>query len=99
MHDTTQDPFHADFEAAVIKVYDEAGADEPNLAFRHGAYTDPLIQSAWWAWNASREALVVELPIGYDPERAKGDPDMLNVNDTIQECRHAIEAQGLKVAP
>ncbi|ANC80975.1 hypothetical protein [Pseudomonas putida] len=58
-------------------------------------HRDP--SQAFKIWKASREAVVVELPASYDPERAKGDPDMLNVNDTIQECREAIEAQGLKV--
>lgn len=27
-----------------------------------GSYVLPLVQSAWWAWQASRAALVVELP-------------------------------------
>lgn len=91
MHDTTPDPFHADFEAAVTKVYDEAGADEPNLVFKHGAYTDPLIQSAWWAWNASRDALVVDLPATY---RFEGCDycDAGSVRDMIEDI-------GLKVAP
>lgn len=93
MRDTTPDPFHADFEAAVIKVYDEAGADEPNLAFKHGAYTDPLIQSAWWAWNASREAVVVDLP----PRGALSASD--SPWEVFDACREAVEAQGLKVTP
>lgn len=63
------------------------------------SYQDPTQRWMFWAWAASREAVVIELPCGYDPYRANGDPDMLNVNDTLQECREAIEAQGFKVAP
>lgn len=61
------------------------------------SYREPLIAKCWRFWRASRESIVVDLHGGYDPYRANGDPDMLNVNDTIQECRESIEAQGLRV--
>lgn len=91
------------FEAAIVAMKMATGMPEDDaksfLEVGSNGYTSVYTKAAWWAWQASREALVIELPGGYDPYRANGDPDMLNVNDTIQECREAIEAQGLKVAP
>lgn len=40
---------------------------------------------AWLSWEASREAVVVEL--------------QTEIDDYVRERREAIEAQGLKVAP
>ena len=47
---------------------------------------------AWWAWQASRESMVVELP----------SLQCLRVNEydyqeALNQCRAAIKAQGLKV--
>lgn len=61
-------------------------------------YIDPMAQADWESfqkgWQASREAVVVELPSlqclrvnQYDYQEAR------------EECRKAIEAQGLKVKP
>lgn len=46
------------------------------------------IQSRWEAWQASREALVIELPAN----RITQDSIMMRLH-----CRQAIEAAGLKV--
>ncbi len=45
---------------------------------------------AWWAWQASRAAAVVELPKIFPEE---------SVSSVYSKCARAIEAQGLKVAP
>ncbi|NQD74599.1 hypothetical protein [Pseudomonas sp. CM27] len=50
------------------------------------------VRSAWWAWQASREAVVVELP-KFDDYPASMERDMR------ESLRSSIEAQGLKVAP
>lgn len=67
--------------------------------FSDGEYQSHTLHHAWLSWQASREAVVVELP-------AKGKPDADDVagwcltrNSTIDACRRVIEAQGLKVAP
>ena len=66
-----------------------------------GDYVIPSVQSAWWAWQASREAVVVELP----EQRSVPDRDCwartngLGFNNALKEARQVIEAQGLKVAP
>lgn len=60
-------------------------------------YLNSLVQSAWWGWQASREALVIELP----------DADGLNREhmlvqgflEGVAHTRVAIEAAGLKVKP
>ena len=56
---------------------------------------------AWWGWQASREAVVVELPsedtcrTSTSKEEAAQDA----YNHALGECRSVIEAQGLKGAP
>jgi uncharacterized NAD-dependent epimerase/dehydratase family protein len=57
-----------------------------------GGYSHPIAHAGWWAWQASRAAVVVELPEHYcydSPGEAY---------PVIQDCREAIEAVGLKVA-
>lgn len=76
-----------------------------------GNYIDPILHHAWWAWQASREAVVVELPsacayegltehlgsvIELSYEAPEHDPVGLA---RLPDVRAAIEAQGLKVAP
>jgi hypothetical protein len=52
---------------------------------------------AWWAWQASREAVVVELP-KLNPEMFQ--PDVIFGHEKARaEAREAIEVHGLKVAP
>ncbi|HDS1811558.1 TPA: hypothetical protein QEM79_002297 [Pseudomonas putida] len=57
-----------------------------------GDYVIPSVQSAWWAWQASREAVVVELP-KFEDYPASMERDMR------ESLRSSIEAQGMKVAP
>lgn len=53
------------------------------------------INHAWRGWQASREAVVVELP-DRDVEQCAYS---LGFNSCLKQSRAAIEAQGLKVAP
>lgn len=50
-------------------------------------YLNSLVQSAWWGWQASREALVVDLP--------KVIGSLMYSSDVYE----AVEAAGLKVKP
>lgn len=52
------------------------------------------IQDRWEVWQASREAVVVELPEVYKQFQGDRHPSMF-----AEEVRAAIEAQGLKVSP
>lgn len=69
----------------------------------HGEYVIPSVQSAWWAWQASREAVVVEMPSRASEAYREYFDDVeggsFNEAAYIREVRKAIEAQGLKVAP
>jgi len=84
----------AEFEAAITRDSLEAGFDEPNLMrhLYHGKdmYADSGVQAAWWGWQASRAALVVELP-----ERM----DSAGCTHVIEQCRQAIESIGVRVKP
>ena len=72
----------------------------------HGSYKSPITHWLYCSWvasyQASREAVVVELPRDID-QFADDDPGRrafsLHTNTAYRECRRAIEAQGLKVAP
>lgn len=98
MRDISREQFEA-FASAheVLKQYGfekfPAGGDD---------YDAIPLQAAWAAWQASREAVVVELPRDID-QFADDDPGRrafsLHTNTAYRECRRAIEAQGLKVAP
>lgn len=61
-------------------------------------YECPRTLLAFEAWQASREALVIELPEervarGYGEQVA----DALGFNDGVEYCREAIEAAGVRV--
>lgn len=61
-----EEQMRADFEAAYKReapgwprgTFDEAALTQTSS----GDYRAPLVQAAWWGWQASRAALVVELP-------------------------------------
>lgn len=64
-------------------------------------YCNTRVKDAWWAWKASREAVVVDLPNPADYGVYNDHSDFLHVDDVelMKAVRAAIEAQGLKVAP
>lgn len=58
-------------------------------------YCNTRVKDAWWAWQASREAVVVELPSPMDaPPYASYEGGW---NDMCDEAVDGIEEQGLKV--
>lgn len=58
-------------------------------------YCNTRVKDAWWAWQASREAVVVELPSPMDaPPYASYEGGW---NDMRDEAVDGIEEQGLKV--
>ena len=66
-------------------------------------YIDPMAQADWESfqkgWQASREAVVVQLPVQTNP-RPEGEASWHSIrNESIAACRRAIEAAGLKVTP
>lgn len=96
MHDANnmRDISREQFEATVIKQFEGLGEEAPSLARNDdGDYQGLEVQAAWWGWQASREAVVVELPEQFSPHDC-GEWAMWS--DLVEK---AIEAQGLKVAP
>jgi hypothetical protein len=113
MIETTE--MRSQFEAQFIEEYVRVlGEGARELAAHTLATNPPLVSMSWWAWQASRESVVVELPkvVGfegaYDSHRHhEFVPSMSDVEDADEifglcrrvEAKEAIEAQGLKVAP
>lgn len=67
-------------------------------------YIDPMAQSDWESfqkgWQASRETLVLELPDAVTGARRYLHAEAAFAHkEGIDECRKAIETQGLKVNP
>lgn len=80
------------FEAWVLSEYPNQSLERfnPLHGVTEGEYTGFTVQHCWQAWQASREAVVVELP-KFDDYPASIERDMR------ESLRAAIEAQGLKV--
>lgn len=79
------------FESFAREVLDWSD-DEFRLASDGKSYYWGATGEAWVFWQASREAVVVELP------RFEDYPASME-RDMRESLRSAIEAQGLKVAP
>lgn len=69
-----------------------------------GDYKNPVMQKMWEAWQASRQAVVVELPELSGITNAEDVDGSVIVpridqayDQAIHECHEAIEAQGLRV--
>lgn len=60
-------------------------------------YEDEEFQLAWDSWQASREAVVVELPAERRIRHMPTPDENSSYNEALENCREAIEAQGLKV--
>lgn len=85
---------------AVYRLKRDGGFEKPPTAYElhrreQGMYDDYWIEMLWWAWQASRQAVVVELK--------EPDPLSMSVNAMFgyQQARkddiQAIEAHGLRV--
>ena len=95
MTDKMREEFEAAYRAACLK-RPIPRFDPAVFAKDHcDDYVNPLVQSAIWGWQSSRESLVVDLPKSY--ELFGG-----SVSATVMypdEVRAAIESLGLKVKP
>ena len=93
------DKMREEFETAVA-----LEAKEPVLAVylsrRDETYSTSTLHFAWWAWKASREALVVESPEDFTHG---GNPNarilIAHHREIVGRWVKSIEAAGLKVKP
>lgn len=83
------DKIREEFEASVLNEYPNQNMGK----FTNGEYQSTTIEHCWWAWQKSREVLVIELPYHYEYD-SPGE-----VIPVLKDCRAAIEAAGVKVAP
>lgn len=60
-----------------------------------GDYDYPSTHDAWMAWQASRAALVVELPDEYKDRYL--DKYQEGFNDAVESCRNRLEDLGLEL--
>lgn len=88
------------FEAWHRSVVD---GEPPHEKYNNGDYRNQHVQRYWLGWQASREAVAVELPNraaeAYREEFDDVEGGSFNEAAYIRDVRKAIEAQGLKVAP
>ncbi|MCV4287895.1 hypothetical protein OH708_08260 [Pseudomonas capsici] len=95
MTDTSK--MRSEFEAAWRVRYPDHG--ESAFIRSHlepDSYVASRVKDAWWAWQASRQAVVVELPEPWAHYGIMGDvndPDMVLDHSSVVE---AIEAAGLR---
>lgn len=85
MRDISQAQFEA-WHRSVVE------GNPPHEKYSDGSYVNPHVNRYWTGWQASREAVVVELP-RFDDYPASMERDMR------ESLRAAIEAQGLRVTP
>lgn len=83
---------------------DARDPEERTLASWNGdAYGNRIVEGMWQAWQASREAVVVQMPNrasdAYREEFEDVEGGSFNEAAYIRDVHKAIEAQGLKVAP
>lgn len=80
------DKMREEFEAAVLSEYPNQNMGK----FASGEYQSTTIEHCWWAWQASRAAIEVELPA----------PAVQGGNCIRDHAiRDTLESLGLKVKP
>jgi hypothetical protein len=86
------DQMRVEFEAAVTERYGKQheGAFD---RFIDGDYKRPSMMNLWWAWQASRAAVVVELPEDWEPVSEKDE----GAREMRDACVDAIQSAGVSV--
>ncbi|NIE73019.1 hypothetical protein F3J45_00875 [Pantoea sp. Ap-967] len=94
------DEMRAEFEVAFRAQFGFGATDVAESKSEDGAV---IMGAALWAWQASREAVVVELPprkrIDHFCYDQGANCNAEGHNQCLSHAAAAIEAQGLKVAP
>lgn len=91
------DLMREEFEQAVVNMHASHGVPHEDAAafleIGSNGYRSVSTKSAWWAWQASRECLVIELP---EPDSDDGDSWDQCFKSGVSQCRAAIHAAGVK---
>lgn len=94
------------FEAAYAADMQSRGKPVTEVAFwrqLEGDYALPIVERAWWAWEASRQSLSVTLPSRSDIKYMEYFPDVeggiFNERAYLSDFLAAIEAAGVRVNP
>lgn len=82
----------AEFEAAFVAKYGFG-----RLAASANADAHAMYEAAKWAWQASRSTIEVNLPAERRIRHMPTPDENSSYNEALENCRDAIEAQGLKV--
>jgi hypothetical protein len=96
----SNDKMREEFEAEYAR-YAAISVEEVSGEWDGDLYGDQGMRDAWWAWQASRAALAIELPELYDWTADQvgvfqdDDGTLFDAGAVIE----AIEAAGLKVSP
>ncbi|AZC96810.1 hypothetical protein [Pseudomonas chlororaphis] len=101
MNDKMREQFEAAFVEEEVRLCGEGFRDSALHMIKQNLFN---VHMAWWAWQASRQVVVVELPPvpvePEEPEFAIDDSHMDAYHAAVRmrdSCVKAIEAQGLKV--
>ncbi|WP_236248327.1 hypothetical protein [Pseudomonas mosselii] len=86
-----REQFEAQFVEEYVRVLGEGSRE---LAAHTLAANPPLVSMSWWAWQASREAVVIDLPSVTEVGGLCGMRYW-----TERQVITAVEAEGLRVAP
>lgn len=100
------DLMREEFEQAVVNMHVSHGVPpEDAVAFLEtgsNGYRSVSTKSAWWAWKASRECLVIELPRPAGLDRMSSEISMQEIrednrfNRALELAKKALTAAGVK---
>ena len=89
------DLMREEFEQAVVNMHVSHGVPPEDAAafleIGSNGYRSVSTKSAWWAWQASRECLVIELPEAFEFD------DPYHAGQAISECKKSILISGVKI--
>lgn len=99
------DLMREEFEAAIVSEFKSVGCIAgPDLcrSENNGDYLNQVVGGAWWAWQASRECLVIELPKPAGLDRMCSEMSMQEIrednrfNRALELAKKALTAAGVK---
>lgn len=80
------DKMREDFEAAYSEAAQDGGWTPDYRLHKNGDYMQPAVYWAFWAWQASRATLVVELPV----------PENETEQDFLDYIKDALRVDGIR---